>query len=211
VLSMAIGNITALAQTNLKRILAYSTISHMGFMLLGLLSGVANGHVNLAASAYASSMFYVITYVLTTLGTFGMILLLSRKGFEAENIDDLKGLSQRSPWYALVMLMLMFSLAGIPPMMGFYAKLSVLQAVLGTGQIWLALVAVVFSLIGAFYYLRVIKVMYFDQAVDTSPIEISTGMRVALSLNGAAVLVFGLMPDPLMNACLTAIAKTLAS
>jgi len=211
VLSMAIGNITALAQTNLKRMLAYSTISHMGFMLLGLLSGVANGHVNLAASAYASSMFYVITYVLTTLGTFGMILLLSRKGFEAENIDDLKGLSQRSPWYALVMLMLMFSLAGIPPMMGFYAKLSVLQAVLGTGQIWLALVAVVFSLIGAFYYLRVIKVMYFDQAVDTSPIEISTGMRVALSLNGAAVLVFGLMPDPLMNACLTAIAKTLAS
>ena len=211
VLSMAIGNITALAQTNLKRMLAFSTISHMGFMLLGLLSGVANGHVNLAAGAYASAMFYVITYVLTTLGTFGIILLLSRKGFEADTIDDLKGLSQRNPWYALVMLMLMFSLAGIPPMMGFYAKLSVIQAVLGTGQVWLAVVAVLFSLIGAFYYLRVIKVMYFDQPIDHSPLEVDTGMRVALSLNGVAILVFGLMPDPLMNACLTAITKTLAS
>jgi len=211
VLSMAIGNIAALAQTNLKRMLAYSTISHMGFMLLGLLSGVSGGHVYLAASAYASSMFYVITYVLTTLGTFGMILLLSRNGFEAEQIDDLKGLAKRSPWFALVMLMLMFSLAGIPPFMGFYAKFSVLQAVLGTGKVWLAVLAVMFSLIGAYYYLRVIKVMYFDEATDTSPIEVGAEMRLVLSLNGIAVIGLGLMPDTLMHACLDAITKTLAS
>ena len=188
VLSMAVGNIAALAQTNLKRMLAYSTISHMGFMLLGLLSGVSDGHVQLAASAYASSMFYVITYVLTTLGTFGMIMLLSRNGFEAEQIDDLKGLNKRSPWFALVMLMLMFSLAGIPPFMGFYAKFSVLQAVLGTGQVWLAVAAVAFSLIGAFYYLRVIKVMYFDEPVDQSAIAVGAEMRLVLSLNGLAVI-----------------------
>jgi len=211
VLSMAVGNIAALAQTNLKRMLAYSTISHMGFMLLGLLSGVSDGHVNLAASAYASSMFYVITYVLTTLGTFGLILLLSRNGFESEQIDDLKGLNKRSPWFAFLMLMLMFSLAGIPPFMGFYAKFSVLQAVLGTGQIWLAIVAVIFSLIGAFYYLRVIKVMYFDEPLETAAITVGTEMRIALSLNGLVVLFFGLMPDSLMNACLVAITKTLAS
>ncbi len=211
VLSMAIGNIAALAQTNLKRMLAYSTISHMGFMLLGLLSGVSGGHVYLAASAYASSMFYVITYVLTTLGTFGMILLLSRKGFEAEQIDDLKGLAKRSPWFALVMLMLMFSLAGIPPFMGFYAKLSVLQAVLGTGKVWLAVLAVLFSLIGAYYYLRVIKVMYFDEPTDTSTIEVGAEVRLVLSLNGIAVIGLGLMPDTLMHACLDAISKTLAS
>ena len=211
VLSMAIGNIAALAQTNLKRMLAYSTISHMGFMLLGLLSGVADGHVYLAASAYASSMFYVITYVLTTLGTFGMIMLLARKGFEAEQIDDLKGLNKRSPWFALVMLMLMFSLAGIPPFMGFYAKFSVLQAVLGTGKVWLAVVAVLFSLIGAYYYLRVIKVMYFDEPTDTSPIGVGPEMRLVLSLNGLAVIGLGLMPDSLMHACLDAITKTLAS
>jgi len=191
--------------------LAYSTISHMGFMLLGLLSGVSGGHVYLAASAYASSMFYVITYVLTTLGTFGMILLLARNGFEAEQIDDLKGLAKRSPWFALVMLMLMFSLAGIPPFMGFYAKFSVLQAVLGTGQVWLAIVAVLFSLIGAFYYLRVIKVMYFDEPSDTGAIAVGAEMRLVLSLNGLAVIVFGLMPDSLMHACLNAITKTLAS
>ena len=211
VLSMAIGNIAALAQTNLKRMLAYSTISHMGFMLLGLLSGVSGGHVYLAASAYASSMFYVITYVLTTLGTFGMILLLSRNGFEAEQIDDLKGLNKRSPWFALVMLMLMFSLAGIPPFMGFYAKFSVLQAVLGTGKVWLALVAVLFSLIGAYYYLRVVKVMYFDEPTDTSPIAVGAEMRLVLSLNGVAVIALGLLPDSLMHACLDAITKTLAS
>jgi len=148
---------------------------------------------------------------LTTLGTFGVILLLARAGFEAENLDDFKGLNQRSPWFALVMLLLMFSLAGIPPVMGFYAKLAVLQAVLGTGQVWLAVVAVLLSLIGAFYYLRVVKLMYFDEPVDNSVIVINKDMRVALSINGAAVLALGLMPGPLMTACATAIVKTLAS
>jgi NADH-quinone oxidoreductase subunit N len=211
VLSMAVGNIAALAQTNLKRMLAYSTISQMGFMLLGLLSGVSDGHVSLAASAYASSMFYVITYVMTTLGTFGMILLLARNGFESEQIDDLKGLNKRSPWFALMMLMMMFSLAGIPPFMGFYAKFSVLQAVLGTGQVWLTVIAVLFSLIGAYYYLRVVKVMYFDEPTETSPIAVGAEMRLVLSLNGLLVVALGLMPGSLMNACLDAITKTLAS
>jgi NADH-quinone oxidoreductase subunit N len=211
VLSMAVGNVAALAQTNLKRMLAYSTISHMGFMLLGLLSGVSNGQFSLAASAYASSMFYIITYVISTLGTFGIIMLLARNGFESEQIDDLKGLNKRSPWFALVMLMLMFSLAGIPPFMGFYAKFSVLQAVLGTGQVWLTVVAVLFSLIGAYYYLRVIKVMYFDEPTDHSPIAVGAEMRLVLSLNGLAVIALGLMPESLMNACLDAITKTLAS
>ena len=211
VMSMAIGNITAIAQSNLKRMLAYSTISQMGFMLLGLLSGVVNGNVFSAANAYSSAMFYSITYVLTTLGTFGVIMLLSRAGFEAENLEDFKGLNQRSPWFAFVMMVLMFSLAGIPPMMGFYAKLSVLQAVLGTGQVWLAIVAVLFSLIGAFYYLRVVKLMYFDEPQDNSKIVVTGDMRVALSVNGAAVLLLGLIPGPLMTACATAIVKTLAS
>ncbi len=216
VLSMAVGNIAALAQTNLKRMLAYSTISHMGFMLLGLLSGVADGHVHMAASAYASSLFYIITYVLTTLGTFGMILLLSRSGFESEQIDDLKGLNKRSPWFAFVMLMLMFSLAGIPPFMGFYAKFSVIQAVLGAGQVWLAVAAVLFSLIGIYYYLRVVKVMYFDEPVDKSASNLGIGpvgveMRLALSVNGLAIVFFGVAPDSIMNACLVAITKTLAS
>ncbi len=183
----------------------------MGFVLLGLLSGVVNGNVFAAANAYSSAMFYSITYVLTTLGTFGVILLLARAGFEAENLDDFKGLNQRSPWFALVMLLLMFSLAGIPPVMGFYAKLAVLQAVLGAGQVWLAVVAVLLSLIGAFYYLRVVKLMYFDEPVDNSVIVINKDMRVALSINGVAVLALGLMPGPLMAACATAIVKTLAS
>lgn len=211
VLSIAIGNITAIAQTNLKRMLAYSTIAQMGFMLLGLMSGVVNFNPSGAAGAYSSAMFYAITYVLTTLGTFGIILLLARAGFEAENIDDLKGLNQRSPWFALVMLLLMFSLAGLPPMVGFYAKVMVLQALLGTGQIWLTVVAVMLSLVGAFYYLRVIKVMYFDEPLDTTPIVASGDMRVALSINGIAVLGLGLLPGPLMAACASAIVKTLAS
>jgi NADH-quinone oxidoreductase subunit N len=212
VFSMAVGNITAIAQTNLKRMLAYSTIAQTGFMLLGLLSGVFHGSTaGTAANAYSSAMFYSITYVLTTLGTFGVIMLLARSGFEAENLDDFKGLNQRSPWFAAVMMILLLSLAGIPPTMGFYAKLAVLQSVLGTGQIWLAVAAVLFSLIGAYYYLRVIKVMYFDDAVDKSKIVVNRDMRVALSLNGAAVLVLGLLPGPLMAACAAAIIKTLAS
>jgi NADH-quinone oxidoreductase subunit N len=211
VLSIAVGNITAIVQTNLKRMLAYSTISQMAFMLLGMLSGVTNGNVAGAANAYSSAMFYAVTYVLTTLGTFGAIMLLARAGFEAENIDDFKGLNQRSPWFAFVMLILMFSLTGIPPTVGFYAKLAVLQAVLATGQVWLAVVAVLLSLIGAFYYLRVVKAMYFDDPVDTSKIIASKDMRVTLSINGVAVLLLGILPGPLMAACATAIVKTLAS
>lgn len=210
VMSIAIGNITAIVQTNLKRMLAYSTIAQMGFMLLGLLSGVVNGDINSAANAYSSALFYAITYVLTTLATFGTIMLLARSGFEAENIDDFKGLNQRSPWFAFLMLILMFSLTGIPPTVGFYAKVAVLQAVLGTGQVWLAVISVLLSLIGAFYYLRVVKVMYFDEPVDTNPIVAHKDMRAALSVNGIAVLVLGIIPGPLMAICATAMVRTLA-
>lgn len=211
VLSMAVGNITAIVQTNLKRMLAYSTIAQMGFMLLGMLSGVVGGNVSGAGNAYSSALFYSVTYVLTTLGTFGAIMLLARSGFEAESIDDFKGLNQRSPWFAFVMLILMFSLTGIPPTVGFYAKLAVLQAVLSTGQVWLAVVSVLLSLIGAFYYLRVVKVMYFDDPVDTAKIVASNDMRVTLSINGLAVLLLGILPGPLMAVCATAIVKTLAA
>ncbi|WP_293780437.1 NADH-quinone oxidoreductase subunit NuoN [uncultured Oxalicibacterium sp.] len=211
VLSMAIGNITAIMQTNIKRMLAYSTISQMGFVLLGLLSGVVTAADGSVTNGYGAAMFYSITYVLTTLGVFGIIMLLSRAGFEAENIDDFKGLNQRSPWFALVMLLFMFSLAGVPPVVGFYAKLSVLQGVLATGQIWLAIVAVLFSLIGAYYYLRIVKVMYFDEPVDQSKLVTTPDVSVALSANGVAVLVLGLMPGPLMTACAAAIARTLAA
>jgi NADH-quinone oxidoreductase subunit N len=201
VLSMAIGNITAIAQTNLKRMLAYSTISHMGFLLLGILSGDLTG--------YSSGMFYVVVYVLMNLGTFGMIMVLSRSGFEAENIDDFKGLNQRSPWYAFLMLLLMFSMAGVPPTVGFYAKLSVLQAVVNAGYLWLAVIAVLFSLIGAFYYLRLVKLMYFDAPADTSPIAPHADVRVLMSLNGLAVLIFGILPEPLMALCLYSIQVSL--
>ncbi len=193
VLSLAIGNITAIAQSNLKRMLAYSTISHMGFMLLGVLAGGRDG--------YASAMFYVIVYVLMTLGTFGMILLLSRAGFEADKLDDFKGLNVRSPWYAFLMLLLMFSMAGLPPAVGFYAKLSVLWAVAAAGFLWLAVVAVLFSLIGAFYYLRIVKLMYFDQPVDHSPLAPSASMGWVLGANGLAMLVLGILPGGLMALC----------
>ena len=200
VVSLAIGNITAIAQTNIKRMLAYSTISQMGFMLLGLLSGVYAGSDAAAqANAYSSAMFYSITYVLTTLGTFAMVMLLSRSGFEAESIDDFKGLSQRSPWFAVVMMVLLLSLAGVPPMVGFYAKLSVLQAVLASGQLWLAFVAVFFSLIGAFYYLRVVKAMYFHEPADHAKIHVPADMQLTLSANGIAVVLLGLMPSLLLQ------------
>jgi NADH-quinone oxidoreductase subunit N len=201
VLSMAIGNITAIAQTNLKRMLAYSTISHMGFLLLGILAGSQNG--------YSASMFYSVVYAMMSIGGFGMILLLSRHGFESEDLDDLKGLNQRSPWAAFLMLLLMFSMAGIPPTVGFYAKLSVLQAVVEADLIWLAVVAVLFSLIGAFYYLRIVKLMYFDEPVQSAPIEASSDMRMALSVNGLAILVLGILPGPLMNVCAIAIQASL--
>ena len=198
VLSLAIGNITAIAQTNLKRMLAYSTISHIGFLLLGILSGTTDG--------FSAAMFYVVTYVLMTLASFGMILLLSREGFEAENLEDFKGLNQRSPWYAFIMLLVMFSLAGIPPTVGFYAKLSVLQAILDVGHVWLAVVAVLFSLIGAFYYLRVVKLMYFDAPEVTTVIAPRPEMKLLLSLNGLALLFFGILPQPLVAFCAHAIA-----
>jgi NADH-quinone oxidoreductase subunit N len=209
--SIVVGNVTAIAQTNIKRMLAYSTIAQMGFMLLGLMSGVVNGNVLSAANAYSSALFYSITYVLTTLASFAVIMLLSRAGFEAENLDDFKGLNKRSPWFALVMLILMFSLTGVPPTVGFYAKVAVLQAVLGTGQIWLAVVAVMFSLVGAFYYLRVVKVMYFDEPIDESPITPNKDMSVVLSINGIAILVLGILPGPLMALCATAMVRTLGS
>ena len=212
--SMALGNLVAIAQTNLKRMLAYSTIGQMGFMLLGLCSGVVNGNTLSAANSYSSSMFYVVTYVFTTLGTFGIVMLLSRRGFEAERIDDLRGLARRSPWYAGVMAIFMFSLAGLPPTVGFYAKLSVLQALVSTnvqGFIVLAVAAVLLSLVGAYYYLRVVKTMYFDEPTDTAPIVASGEVRTLLSINGMAVLVFGLLPGGLMALCAQAIVKALAT
>jgi NADH-quinone oxidoreductase subunit N len=211
VASLAIGNLTAIAQTNIKRMLAYSTIAQMAFVLLGLMAGSVAGDTSFGPNAYSSAMFYVITYVLTTLGSFGMIMLLARFGFEAEELSDFKGLSQRSPWFATVMSILMFSLAGVPPLMGFAAKFSVLQAVLGTGQVWLTVVAVMFSLIGAFYYLRVVKTMWFDEPVDRTPLAVNGDMRFVLSLNGLMVVTLGLMPGPLLAICLSAMTKTLAS
>jgi NADH-quinone oxidoreductase subunit N len=201
VLSMAVGNVTAIAQSNIKRMLAYSTISHMGFMLLGIVSGTLNG--------YGAAMFYMVTYVLTVSGAFAMIMLLSRAGFEADRLDDFKGLNQRSPWYAFLMLLIMFSLAGVPPVVGFYAKLSVFQAVMAAGMTWLVVVAVLFSLIGAFYYLRVIKLMYFDEPQDRVSLTPTADVRALLTINGVAVLVLGLLPGGLMDLCQRAIQNSL--
>ena len=214
--SLLIGNLAAIAQTNLKRMLAYSTISQMGFVLLGLLSGVINGQVKspVAENAYSASKFYVVTYVLTTLATFGVILLLAREGFESEEISDLAGLNQRSPLYAGVMAICLFSMAGIPPLVGFYAKLAVLQSLLASGQtayIALAVFAVVMSLIGAFYYLRVVKVMYFDAPLTATSVSAPLDVRFVLTLNGALVLVLGLLPGGLMALCADAIVRALAT
>jgi NADH-quinone oxidoreductase subunit N len=198
-LSIALGNLAAIAQTNLKRMLAYSAISHMGFMLLGLLSGIVAGDPSFTPNAYSSAMFYAIAYVLMSLGSFGMILLLSRAGFEAENIEDFKGLNKRSPWFAAIMMILMFSMAGVPFFVGFFAKFAVLQAVVAAKQVWLAVFAVLFSLVGAFYYLRVVKVMYFDAPTDTAPIQAPRDMRILLSINGLAVALLGLLPDGVLK------------
>ena len=212
--SLFIGNLAAIFQTNVKRMLAFSTISQMGFVLLGLMSGVVNGNTLSTANAYSSSMFYVITYVLTTLASFGVILLLSRDGFESEEISDFAGLNQRSPLYAGVMAVSMFSLAGIPPMVGFYAKLSVLQALIASGQtlyLGVAVFAVLMSLIGAFYYLRLVKVMYFDEPVTASTVVATTDVRVVLCINGALVLGLGLFPSGLMTLCANAILQMLGT
>lgn len=220
VLSLAVGNLAAIAQTNFKRMLAYSTIAHMGFVVLGLVAGIAaqGGHGtamvtaevirangSLITDAYSASMFYLAVYVLMALGSFGMILLLSRAGFEAENLDDLRGLNHRHPWYAFLLLLLMFSLVGIPPTVGFYAKLSILTALVQSGHVALAVAAVLFSLIGAFYYLRVVKLMYFDEPAERGPIEAPFDMRILISVNGLAMLGLGLMPSALMGLCLAAV------
>ncbi len=210
--SLLVGNLAAIAQTNLKRMLAFSTIAQMGFVLLGLMAGVVNGNALSAANAYSAAMFYVVTYVLTTLATFGVIMLLAREGFESEEITDFAGLNQRSPLYAGVMAVCMFSLAGIPPLVGFYAKLAVLQALVSAGDvahIALAVFAVVMSLIGAFYYLRVIKVMYFDNPTTVEPVIAPLDVRAVLSMNGALVLILGIVPGGLMALCADSIVQML--
>lgn len=214
VASLVVGNLAAIAQTNLKRMLAFSTISHMGFVLLGLMSGVVNANADGAGSAYGSSMFYIVTYVLTTLASFGVILLLSRDGFESENISDFAGLNQRSPLYAGIMALCLFSLTGIPPTVGFYAKFAILEALIATeatSHIVLAVFAVMMSLIGAFYYLRVVKVMYFDPPTSTAPLTAPFEVRAVLTVNGALLLVLGLLPGGLMSLCANAVMKMLAT
>jgi NADH-quinone oxidoreductase subunit N len=214
VASLVIGNLAAIAQSNLKRMLAYSTIGQMGFMILGFTPTVVALNTLSAANGYSSAMFYLVTYVLTTLGTFGLIMFMARQGFEADEIADLSGLAKRSPWVAGVMAIFMFSLAGVPPTVGFYAKLAVLQALVTTNQIpyiWLAVAAVLLSLIAAYYYLRVVKVMYFDEPVEPAPVTNAAGVSALLALNGAAVLALGLLPGGLMDLCRDAIVKALTS
>ena len=201
VASMALGNLVAIAQTNLKRMLAYSTISHMGFLVLGILAGTEAG--------YGASMFYVIAYTVMTLGSFGMILLLSRAGFEAESLEDFRGLNQRSKWFAFVMLVMMFSLTGLPPTMGFFAKLFVLQAALDAGYTWLVVVAVLLSVVGAFYYLRIVKIMYMDAPSGEMTFEPRADARWILSATAVATLFFGIMPSPLLELCARAITASL--
>ena len=196
VLSIAAGNIIAISQTNIKRMLAYSTIAHIGFLLLGIASGSYSG--------YAGSMFYVICYALMSMGAFGMIILLGRKGYEADTLDDFKGLATRSPWFAFMMLILMFSMAGVPPLVGFWAKWFVIKEVVAMGHIWLAAVAVLFSVIGAYYYLRLVKLMYFDKPDQMTALKASKGMRFVLSINGLALLILGFIPGALMTLCLSA-------
>jgi len=206
ILSIALGNITAIAQSNLKRMLAYSAIAHMGFMLLGLLSGQIAGNWRSGADAYSAALFYMIVYAIMTVAAFGMLLYLSRAGVECENLEDVRGLNRRNPWYAFLMLLVMFSLAGIPPTAGFYAKLAVFQAAVTAGHLWLAVAAVLLSLVGAFYYLRVVKLMYFDEPKDgATSVPPVTVMGSVLSLNGIALLVFGILPGGLMAICAGAV------
>jgi NADH-quinone oxidoreductase subunit N len=194
VLSIILGNLAAIAQTNIKRMLAYSTISHMGFVLMGLLPGTATG--------FGAGMFYVIVYSLMSAAGFGMVILLSARGVEAEKLDDFKGLNQRNSWYAAIMAMVMFSMAGVPVFVGFFAKWLVIKAALDAGLIWLAVVAVVFSVVGAFYYIRVVKLMYFDEPVTESPIEAPVDFRAAISLNGVMMLGLGIFSSSLIAICM---------
>ena len=192
-LSMAVGNIIAIAQSNLKRMLAYSTIAHMGFLLLGMLS--------VQASGYAASMFYVLVYALTTLGAFALIILISGASAERDGIEDFAGLARISPWFGFVLLILMFSLAGIPPFAGFWAKWFVIKEALAGGYTWLAIAAVVFSVIGAFYYLRMVKLAYFDEPAEGVAVQAESDMKLVLSVNGLVVLALGVMPGALMAIC----------
>ena len=193
VLSLGIGNVVAIAQTNLKRMLAYSTISHVGFILMGFIAGTTDG--------LQSAMFYTFAYVLMAAAAFGMIILLSRRGFEAERIEDFKGLNARSPWFAFVMLMVMFSMAGVPPFIGFWAKLFVLGSVLNAGLVWLAGVGVFFAVIGAYYYLRVVWYMYFAEPEDETPLVAAADMRIVISANGLGLLALGIFPGALLDLC----------
>lgn len=198
VLSMAIGNIIAIAQKNIKRMLAYSTISHVGFIFLGILAGTSEG--------YEAAMFYTIVYAIMALGAFGMITIMSEKGFDADQLDDLKGLNQRNPWFAGMMMLLMFSMAGVPPTVGFFAKLFVLDAVISVDLVWLAIVAVAFSVIGAYYYIRVVKIIYFDKPENETPLAAGMDTKIIFSLNGLSVLLLGLFPAALMSWVTAAIA-----
>lgn len=198
VLSLGIGNVVAIVQTNIKRMLAYSTIGHVGFIFLGLLSGSRAG--------LGAALFYTMVYVIMAAAAFGIVILMSRKGFESDNLEDFKGLNQRSPWFALIMMLVMFSMIGVPPLAGFYAKWWVLAAVIDAGHIWLAVTAISFSVIGAFYYLRIVKLMYFDDAADTSRLSAPADLRVVLSLNGLVILALGLFPDGLISICVRAFA-----
>jgi NADH-quinone oxidoreductase subunit N len=199
--SLFLGNVVAIAQGNLKRMLAYSTIGQMGFMVLGLLAGTDNG--------YSSAMFYVLTYALTTLGVFGILLLATHAGFEAEDLDDWKGLNQKSKWFAFLMMVLVFSLAGIPPTVGFFAKLAVLQAALDAGYVWLVVYAVLMSVIGAFYYLRIVKLMYMDEPSGALRLSARADVRWVLSANAFAVLALGILPASLMDLCARAITASM--
>ena len=199
-LSMILGNLIAIAQSSLKRMLAYSTIANMGYMLMGFLTANLDG--------FSAAMFYVVVYALTTLVAFGMIMLLSREGFEADQLSDFKGLNQRSPWWAFVMLIVMFSLAGIPPTAGFYAKFSVIEAAVNAGFVWLAVIAVLASLVGAFYYLRIVKLMYFDDAADAAPIVARGDTQTLLSATGIALIVLGVLPQRLMGWCVVALVNS---
>ena len=200
VLSMVLGNVIAISQSNIKRMLAYSTIANMGYMLMGFLAADRNG--------FSAAMFYTVSYVLTSVAAFGVILVLSRRGFECETLEDFKGLNQRAPWWAFIMLIVMFSLAGVPPTIGFYAKFSVIEAAVNQGFVWLAVVAVMASLVGAFYYLRVVKLMYFDEPVSAAAVESRADARVLLSLNGLALLALGILPQPLMGLCAIALTQS---
>ena len=193
VLSLSIGNLVAIAQTNIRRMLAYSTIGHVGFIFLGLLAGSQAG--------LQAALFYTIIYVIMAAGAFGMLILLSRKGFDADELDDFRGLNKRSPWFAFIMMLLMLSMIGVPPLAGFYAKWWVLQALLDQGHVWLAVIGVIFSVIGAFYYLRMIKLMYFDEPEDAAALEAPADLQLVLSINGLVILGIGLFPDRLIAIC----------